>query len=311
MGLTTALAILRGGWVVVGSLPTKDGIGGHRVRRLPDRSRQQGQVRETISGHGINGPWDMTAVSHGPFAELFVTNVLNGTVAAAATVVHRGTVLRLVLHVGGSASRRGWSTPPRSAPGSRSGPTRRHWSSAPTGVGLGPNGTLYVADSVRTGSPRSRMRPGASTSAGTGTMVTTGGKLNTPLGLAIAPNGDVLTVNGGNGLIVETTPAGKQVAKQLLDTSGSPPGAGALFGLAVAPQNARRLLRGRRGQHAAPAPLTSRTAGRAAGPVTTGRRQGATAARAGVDNAYGPTPAVWRGPYRSGSACCDTPASAF
>jgi len=74
------------------------------------------------------------------------------------------------------------------------------------------------------------------TSAGTGRVVTTGGKLNTPLGLAIAPNGDVLTVNAGDGFIVETTPGGKQVASFLLDSSGGPPpGAGALFGLAVTP----------------------------------------------------------------------------
>jgi hypothetical protein len=59
--------------------------------------------------------------------------------------------------------------------------------------------------------------------------------LNGPLGLAIAPNGDVLTVNGGDGNIVETTPAGAQVAEMTLDSSGSPPGAGALFGLAVRP----------------------------------------------------------------------------
>jgi hypothetical protein len=45
----------------------------------------------------------------------------------------------------------------------------------------------------------------------------------------------VLTVNGGNGKIVETTPVGRQVTTRFLDRSGSPPGAGALFGLAVAP----------------------------------------------------------------------------
>jgi DNA-binding beta-propeller fold protein YncE len=73
------------------------------------------------------------------------------------------------------------------------------------------------------------------TSAGTGAVLTSGGSLNNPLGLAIAPGGDVLTVNGGDGQIVETSPAGVQVAHQFLDTSGSPPGAGALFGLAVAP----------------------------------------------------------------------------
>jgi hypothetical protein len=56
-----------------------------------------------------------------------------------------------------------------------------------------------------------------------------------PLGLAIAPNGDVLTVNGGNGGIVETTPAGRQIFSRFLNTTGSPKGAGALFGLAVRP----------------------------------------------------------------------------
>jgi hypothetical protein len=52
--------------------------------------------------------------------------------------------------------------------------------------------------------------------------------------LAIAPNDDVLTVNAGDGLIVETTPRGHQIATFLLDNSGSPPGSGALFGLTLA-----------------------------------------------------------------------------
>ncbi len=63
-----------------------------------------------------------------------------------------------------------------------------------------------------------------------------GGKLNAPLGLAIAPGSDVLTVNGGDGRIVETSPAGVQVASSFLDRSGSPPGSGALFGLALKPR---------------------------------------------------------------------------
>ena len=33
---------------------------------------------------------------------------------------------------------------------------------------------------------------------------------------------------------METTPGGTQAAHRFLDTSGSPPGSGALFGLAVA-----------------------------------------------------------------------------
>ena len=61
------------------------------------------------------------------------------------------------------------------------------------------------------------------------------GALNGPLGLAIAPNGDILTVNGGDGNVVETTPSGSQVAQVVLDSTGSPPGVGTLFGIAVAP----------------------------------------------------------------------------
>jgi DNA-binding beta-propeller fold protein YncE len=62
-----------------------------------------------------------------------------------------------------------------------------------------------------------------------------GRALNQPLGLAIAPNGDILTVNAANGLIVETTPSGMMVGARFVDVSHSRNGAGTLFGLAVAP----------------------------------------------------------------------------
>jgi len=105
----------------------------------------------------------------------------------------------------------------------------------PTGVGLGRNGVLYVADTVTS---RIAAIPNAvfrSFSAGTGFTVTRGGHLNNELGLVIAPGGDILTVNAGNGNLVEVTPHGAQIAVRRLDSSGSPPGAGALFGLAVKP----------------------------------------------------------------------------
>jgi hypothetical protein len=235
VGLTTALTILPNGWVVVGSTPSTNGLAATSQAGCLIVLDSQGQVRETISGYGINGPWDMTAASLGPLTELFVTNVLNGTVAANGKVVHQGTVLRLLLFVSASC-------PPRllSVTTIGSGFFEQTNASAfvigPTGVGLGPNGTLYVAD---TGENRITAIPYAATrmsSAGTGSVLTSGGRLSGPLGLTIAPNGDVLTVNGGNGLIVETTPAGAQIAHFFLDRSGSPPGSGALFGLAVAPQ---------------------------------------------------------------------------
>jgi hypothetical protein len=234
VGLTTALSILQDGWVVVGSLPTKNGMSPTAKAGCLIVLDNRGHVRETFSGDGIDGPWDMTAAAYGPLAELFVTNVLHGTVAAKGKVVDRGTVLRLVLMVGGPR-------PPRLLNITKIGggfPQRTDPSAlviGPTGVALASNGTLYVANSLSSSIsaiPWATWRPG---SAGTGITLTSGGKLNTPLGLAMAPNGDVLSVNGGNGLIVETTPAGKQVASKLLDSSGSPKGAGALFSLAVTP----------------------------------------------------------------------------
>src|SRR5215470_16808492 len=212
VGLTTALEILPGGWVVVGSLPTKDGTAATSSAGCLIVLDNRGHVRETFSGMGINGPWDMAAASRGPFAELFVSNVLNGTKAAGGKVVRMGTILRLGLMFNGAK-------PPRLMNITKVGsgfPQRTDPAAlviGPTGLALAPNGTLYVANSLVSAInaiPRAASR---SNSAGTGTKITSGGALNTPLGLILAPNGDVLTVNGGNGLIVETTPSGMQVAK--------------------------------------------------------------------------------------------------
>ena len=54
VGLTTALTVLRSGWVIVGSLPTKGGnVSGSGCLIVLDR---WGHVRETFAGRGINGP---------------------------------------------------------------------------------------------------------------------------------------------------------------------------------------------------------------------------------------------------------------
>ena len=252
VGLSTALVVLPGGWVVVGSVPSADGMAATAKAGCLIVLNRWGNPVETFSGHGINGPWDSTAVSNRHVSNLFVTNVLNGTVAAGGKVVHGGTVLRLTLLL----RRHGM---PQLVSSTKVGSGFAEQTSAsafvlgPTGVGLGRHGILYVAEtqsSKITAIPNALTRPG---SAGTGFLVTRGRQLNMPLGLAIAPNGNVLTVNGGNGKIVETTPRGAQIAWRFLDTSGSPKGAGALFGLAVRPdrrgvyyvddaQNTLRLL---------------------------------------------------------------------
>lgn len=237
VGLTTALVVLKNGWVIVGSLPTTDGTIGTVGAGCLIVLDAKGNSVETFSGGVINGPWDMTATDNGSFATLYFTNVLNGDVAKAEpdTAVNAGTVVRMLLF-----------TPPE-----RLGKPRIILSTiigsafpeendpnaliiGPTGVGLGRNDTLYVADSVAS---RIAAIPHASTrfsSAGTGQTVSSSDFLMTPLGLAIAPNHDILTVNAGDGNIVETTPGGTQV----INTSANPiapNGAGSLFGLAVAP----------------------------------------------------------------------------
>lgn len=231
VGLTTALAVLHSGWVIVGSLPTTDGTAATAKAGCLLVLNSNGIVVETIAGLLINGPWDMAALDFSSGADLFVSNVLNGTVAANGSVVNRGTVVRIVL-----------STPPGQLPRVQmetaigSGFSERTDSAAlvigPTGLGLGPEDVLYVADSLNN---RIAAIPNAAlrlTSANAGNDVSSNGYLNDPLGLTIAPNGDILTVNGNDGNIVETTPRGAQIDVKTLDAAI---GAGTLFGLAIVP----------------------------------------------------------------------------
>ena len=234
VGLTTALAALPDGYVVVGSLPTTDGSSGTMTAGALIILSPCGQVVGEISGGPINGPWDMTSVTNGPFTTLFVTNVLNGTVAASPGTVPDGTVVRIVLFTGFGAPLMLGERVIGTGFDERTDPAALVV--GPTGVGLGHNGTLYVADSVNN---RIAAIPNAMTRmspfGGGGMTVTSGGFLNDPLGLVMAPNGDILSANGNDGNLVETTPGGMQLAEQLIDDSNGT-GAGALFGILVAAQ---------------------------------------------------------------------------
>jgi hypothetical protein len=237
LGLTTALAVLQSGWVVVGSLPTKNGMSQTAQAGCLIVLNSSGTPVKTVAGDPINGPWDMTALDSGSTATLFVTNVLNGTVAASPNTVDDGTVVRLNMTSPTSGIPMitseaviGDQFPERTDPAALV--------VGPTGVGLAGDGTLYIADSVDSSiesipNALNRTNPVA------GTPVSSGGSINDPLGLAMAPNGHILTTNGGDGNLVETDPAtGMQVAVKTLDTTPGPPGPngnGALFGLAVTP----------------------------------------------------------------------------
>jgi hypothetical protein len=239
VGLTTALAVFRQGWVVVGSLPVSDGGQGAPAAGCLIVLNSKGNPVETINGptvNGtpmINGPWDLTAIDRGNEATLFVTNVLNGIGEATPTSpVATGTVVRVNLDLDSHGSPH--VTEMRViADGIDVRPDPAALVVGPTGVGLNDE-TLYVADSVNSrilaiNDALERQTPTK------GHVVSAGNNLSDPLGMTIAPNGDILTVNGNNGQAVETTPTGNQVATATFDDNSG--GGGNLFGLALTPNH--------------------------------------------------------------------------
>jgi hypothetical protein len=230
VGLTTALVALRTGWVVVGSLPTTDGTSATAMAGCLIVLNKWGHVAATIQGSMVNGPWDMTAWDNGDNPVLFVSNVFNGTVAGNGSVVNKGTVVRIAID-GASGSMPhvtservvGWGFPEKTDPAALV--------IGPTGLTLDGMGNLYVADTLDNRIAVISNAATRMTASHMGTTVSAHNHLNQPLGLALAPNGDILTVNAGDGNAVEITPAGHQVAVKLLDSVG----AGTLFGLAIAP----------------------------------------------------------------------------
>jgi hypothetical protein len=236
IGLTTALGILPGGWVVVGSLPTRPGgvLPGLDPAGCLIVLNDRGTVAETITNRDIVGPWDLTVKSSATSAEVFVSNALGGNTATNHGVPVTGncTVVRLDLALSPAA-------PPRLTGSAVIGtdfPWRANKAAlilAPTGLALGANGTLYVDDTLTnsvSAIPRALTRTSAITAAGGN--LSAGGALDAPLGMTLAPNGDLVVVNGNNGDAVEITPAGQQVATKTLIKNG----AGDLFGIITTPR---------------------------------------------------------------------------
>jgi hypothetical protein len=147
LGLTTALVVLQSGWVVVGSLPTKDGSSATAQAGCLIVLNSSGKAVKTISGAPINGPWDMTALDNGSSADLFVTNVLNDTVAASPNPTDGGTVVRINLtNLDGNSPTIGSKRIIGQGFTERTDPNALVV--GPTGLGLASDGTLYVADSA-------------------------------------------------------------------------------------------------------------------------------------------------------------------
>jgi hypothetical protein len=246
LGLTTALVVLNAGWVIVGSLPTSDGTSATAKAGCLIVLDSMGEPVETIYGSLVNGPWDMTASEGAGQAQLFITNVLNGTVAANGQVVNRGTVVRVDLALPAvqrpvleSLTVIGSGFAERTDPAALViGPTGVALSAACSDddADCAQRLQLYVADTLNNRITVITHPLDRGSTAGTGATLSAGGSLNAPLGLiTVEEDGHLLSVNGADGFITEIDPDGRQIAKALIDNSGSPPGAGALFGLVFDP----------------------------------------------------------------------------
>ncbi len=243
VGLTTAMAVLKTGWVIIGSLPSRDGTTATKGDGCLILFDHDGKVADVWSGPKINGPWgNMAVIDRGDSATLFFSNTGYGVGAPPAegvmNTVSRATVVRLELRIpaGGRPRVAGMTVV---ADGFAEAPDRGVFIVGPTGVALGPNGSIYVSDAIGN---RIVQIPDAltrTTSAGTGTAVTADGFLRRPLALVNAPNGHLLVTNALNGQVVEVDPlARRQVAAQWVDVDRAqqPAGNGDLFGLAITPK---------------------------------------------------------------------------
>ena len=246
VGLTTAMTMLKSGWVIVGSTPSNDGTTNTKGNGCLLVLDANGQLVDTCAGPDINGPWgNMAVVDNGTSATLFVSmagfDVPGVGVRDPATgnpvVVAKATVLRIELTV-----------PPGKPPVIRSRTVvadgfgqradRDVFLIGPTGLALGPDNTLYVSDALANRIVAIPDATTRTTSAGTGKEITRDGQLQRPLALVMLPNGHLMACNARNGKVVELDPAtGKQIYAQWVDTNQaqSPPGNGDLFGMALRP----------------------------------------------------------------------------
>jgi len=226
LGLTTALGILRKGFVIVGNVPTSDGT----IATIKPGSLlvidRNGKLVSTIPSNAattLDGPWDLTIFDGGDEALLFVSNVLNGTVSRLdLTVGNRGITVTRATRIAS-----GYTHVPNAA-----------------ALVLGPTGLVFDADKdvlfvASTGDNAIFKIDNAAArrqAVVRGTLVTQDSHLRGPLALASAPNGDLLAANGDAvnadpahpSEIVEFTRAGHFVTEFNVDA-----GQGGAFGLAV------------------------------------------------------------------------------
>ena len=248
VGLTTAMTMLKTGWVIVGSTPSTDGTTATKGDGCLLVLDPAGKLVAAWSGPTINDPWgNMALIDNGATATLFISmagfDIPGPKVIDPQTglpvIIRKSSVLRLHLTMADGR-------PPVLtdqtvvADGFAARADLDNFLLGPTGLALSGDGTLYVTDgldNVITAIPNAATR---TDSGGTGKVVTSNGLLSWPLAMAWSPEGHLLVCNGKDGRLVEVDPvAGKQIYAQWINTdqAQSPPGNGDLFGIAMTPDN--------------------------------------------------------------------------
>ena len=243
VGLSTAMAVLKSGWVIVGSTPSNDGTTSTKGNGCLLVFDANGQLAETWAGPDINDPWgNMAVIDNGTTASLFVSMAgfdvpgpqVHDEATGNSVIIPKATVLRIDLDIP-------QGKPPAIrdktviASGLNERADKDVFLIGPTGLALG-GYTLYVSDAIANRIVAIDDATTRTTSAGTGREITRNGLLQRPLSLLMLPDGHLLACNARNGQVVEIDPgAGKQIYAQWIDNNQaqSPPGNGDLFGMAL------------------------------------------------------------------------------
>jgi hypothetical protein len=228
LGLTTALNVLRAGFVLVGNFPNNGGAcpnppGAPGSVLVIDKT---GTQVNAITDALINGPWDSALFDQGGSAKLFVSNALTGTVvrldltvggAKGATVHHATQIASGYAHACDAVT----------------------FVDAPTGLVYDPQSdTLYVASSLDNKVFAVGDAGDTDKDRGRGTVIYSDNvHLHGPLGMTQAPNGHLIVSNNDAvnsdpnhpSEYVEFTKEGEFVKQISVD-----PAQGGSFGLAVA-----------------------------------------------------------------------------
>jgi hypothetical protein len=226
IGLDTALGVLSRGFVIVGNLPVAypGGVATPGPGSLQIFNRSGSLVATLNDANLLDSPWDLTVNDQGSQAQVFVSNVLSGTVTRLNLSVSSTQVALVSKTQIGS----GYAHQPNSAA----------VVVGPTGLAYDPNrDTLYVASTADNKIFAISEAGERSSSGGPGFVVFANQTvLHGPLGLVLAPNGNLITANGdavfsggSQNELVEFTPQGFLVAQYEID-AGAPGGA---FGVAV------------------------------------------------------------------------------